>query len=63
MLGVVGETRYVMGCITQMEDGKFFLEDLSASLPLDLSQAVLAHGFFTGANSPGLLTCCSLGYC
>ena len=63
MLGVVGETRYVMGCITQMEDGKFFLEDLSASLPLDLSQAVLAHGFFTGADSLGLHTGYLLEYC
>lgn len=49
MLGLVGENRYVMGCITQMEDGKFFLEDLSASLPLDLSQAHVADGFITGA--------------
>ena len=49
MLGVVGENRYVMGCISQLEDGKFFLEDLSASLPLDLSQAQVADGFLTGA--------------
>lgn len=48
MLGVVGETRFVMGCITQMEDGRYFLEDLSAALPLDLSEAVHAGGFITG---------------
>ncbi len=49
MLGVVGETRYVMGCISQLEDGRYFLEDLSASLPVDLSGAQLAHGYITGA--------------
>ncbi len=48
MLGVVGETRYVMGCISQLEDGRYFLEDLSASLPVDLADAQLAHGFITG---------------
>ena len=48
MLGVVGETRYVMGCISQLEDGRYFLEDLSASLPVDLIDAQLAHGFITG---------------
>ena len=49
MLGVVGETRYVMGCISQLEDGRYFLEDLSASLPVDLTGAQLAHGYITGA--------------
>lgn len=48
MLGVVGETRIVMGCITQTEDGRYSIEDLSASLPLDLSSADVGHGFITG---------------
>lgn len=47
MLGVVGETRIVMGCITQIEDGRFSIEDLSASLRLDLSDAAVAAGFIT----------------
>lgn len=47
MLGVVGETRIVMGCITQTEDGRYSIEDLSASLPLDLSTADVGHGFIT----------------
>ena len=50
MLGVVGETRYVMGCISQLEDGRYSLEDLSASLPVDLDSAQLAHGFITGST-------------
>jgi DNA polymerase epsilon subunit 2 len=29
-----------MGVISQLEDGHFFLEDLSASIPVDLSQAI-----------------------
>lgn len=49
MLGVVDETRIVVGCITQTQDGRYSLEDLSASLPLDLSAAQVGHGFITGA--------------
>ena len=48
MLGVVGRTRFVMGCVTQSEDGRYSLEDLSASLPLDLSAAQVGAGFITG---------------
>lgn len=51
MLGVVDETRIVVGCITQTQDGRYSLEDLSASLPLDLSAAQVGHGFITGAVS------------
>lgn len=51
MLGVVERTRVVMGCITQTEDGRYSLEDLSASLPLDLSSAQVGDGFVTGASS------------
>lgn len=56
MLGVVGRTRFVMGCVTQREDGRYSLEDLSASLPLDLSTAQVGAGFITGgAALPGAL--------
>ena len=30
----------MMGVISQLEDGRFFLEDLTASIPIDLSQAI-----------------------
>ncbi|CAI5474856.1 unnamed protein product [Closterium sp. Yama58-4] len=33
---------HVVGVVAQLEDGRFFLEDLSASLPLDLSHAISA---------------------
>ncbi|CAI7907636.1 unnamed protein product, partial [Closterium sp. NIES-53] len=33
---------HVVGVLAQLEDGRFFLEDLSASLPLDLSHAISA---------------------
>jgi len=49
LLGVVGQTRCVLGCISQLDDGRFFLEDLSDALPLDLSEAETASGFYTGA--------------
>ncbi|KAK9827395.1 hypothetical protein WJX81_006181 [Elliptochloris bilobata] len=47
LLGSVGEVRYVLGCISQLQDGRFFLEDLSDALPLDLSSANTATGFYT----------------
>ncbi|XP_010489310.1 PREDICTED: DNA polymerase epsilon subunit B-like isoform X2 [Camelina sativa] len=36
-----------MGLISQMEDGHFYLEDLSASVEVDLSKAKITTGFFT----------------
>ena len=51
LLGCVGETRFVMGCISQLQDGRYFLEDLSDALPIDLSEAQTTSGFFTGGCS------------
>ncbi|XP_010418726.1 PREDICTED: DNA polymerase epsilon subunit B-like [Camelina sativa] len=39
--------KWVMGLILQMEDGHFYLEDLSASVEIDLSKAKITTGFFT----------------
>ncbi|KAL4422834.1 hypothetical protein ABPG75_009031 [Micractinium tetrahymenae] len=47
MLGVVGEQRYVMGFLTQPEEGRYAIEDLSARLPVDLSEAEQTLGVFT----------------
>lgn len=38
--------RWIMGVISQLEDGNFFLEDLTAAIPIDLSQAKITTGFF-----------------
>ena len=32
--------KWVMGVISQLEDGHFYLEDLSASVEIDLSKAI-----------------------
>jgi len=56
LLGVVGQTRCVLGCISQLDDGRFFLEDLSDALPLDLSEAETASGFYTGVAHPRSLS-------
>eukprot|EP00873_Tetraselmis_striata_P041547 jgi/Tetstr1/461811/TSEL_006893.t1 len=42
-----GQSRFVMGCISQLEDGRYFLEDLSGALPIDLTGAVSTSGYFT----------------
>lgn len=47
MLGVVGEQRYVVGFLTQPEEGRYAIEDLSARLPVDLSEAEQTLGVFT----------------
>ncbi|KAK9732461.1 hypothetical protein RND81_04G002100 [Saponaria officinalis] len=39
--------RWIMGVISQLEDAHFFLEDLTASVELDLSTAKITTGFFT----------------
>lgn len=48
LLGCVGQVRFVMGCISQLQDGRYFLEDMSDSLPIDMSEAQTTSGFFTG---------------
>eukprot|EP00884_Botryococcus_braunii_P020973 jgi/Botrbrau1/755/Bobra.0181s0014.1 len=47
MAGQYGVTLYVMGYITQMADGRYYLEDLSDAVPLDVSGAETPAGFFT----------------
>ncbi|XP_022137711.1 DNA polymerase epsilon subunit B isoform X2 [Momordica charantia] len=46
---LVGQTgrRWVMGVISQMEDGHFYLEDLTASVEINLSNAKITTGLFT----------------
>ena len=46
LVGCTGN-RWVMGVILQVEDGRFHLEDLSAILPVDISEAKITAGFFT----------------
>lgn len=46
--GVVGQHRIVMGIISTSEDGSYTLEDVGATVPLNLSQAQVAAGFITG---------------
>lgn len=47
LLGTAGETHYVMGALSQLEDGRFYLEDLTASIQVDLSTAATTAGLFT----------------
>ncbi|XP_022998323.1 DNA polymerase epsilon subunit B [Cucurbita maxima] len=46
---LVGQTgrKWVMGVISQMEDGHFYLEDLTASVEINLSSAKITTGLFT----------------
>ncbi|KAI4352050.1 hypothetical protein L6164_006336 [Bauhinia variegata] len=46
LVGQIGR-RWVMGVISQLEDGHFYLEDLTASVEIDLSNAKITTGFFS----------------
>ncbi|KAJ7560741.1 hypothetical protein O6H91_04G143500 [Diphasiastrum complanatum] len=46
LIGCSGN-RWVMGIISQLEDGCYYLEDISAATPIDLSVAKTTTGFFT----------------
>ena len=48
LLGSVNQTKTVMGFISQLEDGQYFIEDLSGALKVDLSDAMTAAGFYVG---------------
>ena len=48
----MGEVRFVCACISQLQDGRYFLEDASEALPVDLACAARTSGFFLGAPPP-----------
>ncbi|KAJ8500607.1 hypothetical protein OPV22_011159 [Ensete ventricosum] len=45
LIGCTGR-RWIMGVISQLEEGQFYLEDLSAAVPIDLSNSKITSGFF-----------------
>ena len=47
MLGNANETRYVMGCLSQLEDDRYFLEDLTGQIQVDVSHAATTSGLYT----------------
>ena len=51
MLGCTGETRFLLGCISQLQDGSYFLEDMTGSLQLDLSDCQTSSGLYTGTET------------
>lgn len=44
LIGCTGR-RWLMGVISHLEEGHFFLEDLTAAVPIDLSNAKIISGF------------------
>ena len=47
LLGLQGERKFVCGFLTKHEEGQYYIEDLSARLPIDLSVCDTADGLFT----------------
>ncbi|XAR56171.1 DNA-directed DNA polymerase [Bertholletia excelsa] len=46
LIGLTGR-RWIMGVICQLEDGHFYLEDLTAAVEINLSNAKITTGFFS----------------
>ena len=46
LLGCVGERRFVIGFLSRQDEDRYFIEDLSACLPLDLQGAETTDGIF-----------------
>ncbi|XP_042434279.1 DNA polymerase epsilon subunit B-like [Zingiber officinale] len=44
LIGCTGR-RWIMGVISQLEEGQFYLEDLAAAVPIDLSNSKITAGF------------------
>lgn len=47
LLGTAGETRFVLGALSQLEEGRFWLEDCTGSVGVDLTDAATSAGLFT----------------
>ena len=47
LIGLVGVTKFVLGALNQLEDGRYFLEDTQTSVPVDLTGTQTATGMFT----------------
>lgn len=47
LLGMEGQRKFVSGFLTKHEEGEYFIEDLSARLPIDISSCDTADGLFT----------------
>ena len=48
MLGCTGQTRFLLGCISQLQDGTYSLEDMTGSLQLNLTGCQTSSGLYTG---------------
>jgi len=46
LLGSAGQTRFVLGCLSQLDDGRYSLEDATGCVPVDLSAAATSDGLF-----------------
>ena len=47
LLGTAGSTRFVLGALSALDDGRYWLEDATGAVAVDLSRAATAAGLFT----------------
>jgi DNA polymerase epsilon subunit 2 len=46
-MGLYGEVKYLLGVLTEIEDGNLFIEDMTGTIKVDLSTATSTAGLFT----------------
>ena len=47
LLGVSKDTKFIMGCLSQLEDDRFYIEDLTGTVRVDLTACETSMGLFT----------------
>jgi hypothetical protein len=47
LLGTAGATRFVLGSLSLLDDGRYWLEDTTGAVAVDLTRAATAAGLFT----------------
>ena len=47
LMGLYGETKYLLGVLTEIEDGNLFIEDTTGVIKVEMANAVPTTGLFT----------------
>uniref|UniRef100_A0A7S0MZV0 DNA polymerase epsilon subunit n=1 Tax=Pyramimonas obovata TaxID=1411642 RepID=A0A7S0MZV0_9CHLO len=47
LMGLYGETKYLLGVLTEIEDGNLFIEDMTGTIKVEMVNAIPTTGLFT----------------
>ena len=46
-MGLFGETKYLLGVLTEIEDGNMYIEDMTGTIKVEMTSAIPTTGLFT----------------